>query len=286
MAGEISANDNYERRRVAVLDSEIAYVDVGSGDSIVFLHGNPTSSYLWRNIIPHVESMGRCLAPDPIGMGDSGKEPNGSYRFADHIRYIDAWMDAVDVGDRVTFVIHDWGSSIGFHWAYRHPDRVKGIAYVEAILMSIGEEPPPDSIFAMSRTPEGERRILEENFFVEGILGSTVKSEEAMEVYRRPYLEPGPSRMPTLQWPREIPFASGPADNVALIEEYKGWLATSEVPKLFVNAEPGAILTGDRREFVRTFPSQTEVTVAGRHYVQEESPDEIGRALAEWYGDW
>jgi haloalkane dehalogenase len=181
MADEISATDNYTRKRASVLDSEIAYVDVGSGDSIVFLHGNPTSSYLWRNIIPHVESMGRCLAPDLIGLGDSGPEPNGSCRFAAHIRYIDAWMDAVDAGDRVTCVIHDWGSSIGFHWAYRHPDRVKSIAYMEEILMSMGEKPPPDSIFAISRTPEGERRILEENFFVESILGSTAKSEEAME---------------------------------------------------------------------------------------------------------
>ena len=187
------------------------------------------------------------------------------------------------MGDRVTFVIHDWGSSIGFHWAYRHPDRVKGIAYMEAILMSMGEEPPPESIFALSRTPEGEQKILEENCFVEQILGNTVQSEEAMEVYRRPYREPGASRMPTLQWPREIPFASGPADNVALIEEYKAWLAASDVPKLFVNGEPGAILTGDRREFVRSLPNQTEVTVEGRHYIQEESPDAIGRALAEWY---
>jgi len=282
MAGEISAADNYERKRIAVLDSEIAYADTGEGDSIVFLHGNPTSSYLWRNIIPSVESMGRCLAPDLIGMGESGKEPKGSYRLADHIRYIDAWLDAVDVGDRVTFVIHDWGSALGFHWASKHPDRVKGIAYMESIVQSMG--PEPTTIFALARTPEGERQILEENFFVEGILGNTVQSQEAMDVYRKPYLEPGASRMPTLQWPREIPFDSGPADNVALIDEYATWLRTSEVPKLFVNAEPGAILVDERREFVRSFPNQTEVTVAGRHYIQEESPAEIGAALAEWYG--
>jgi haloalkane dehalogenase len=281
MAGDISAVDNYERKRVAVLDSEIAYVDTGEGDSIVFLHGNPTSSYLWRNIIPAVESMGRCLAPDLIGMGDSGKEPNGSYRLADHIRYIDAWLDAVDVGDRVTLVIHDWGSALGFNWASKHPERVKGIAYMESIVQSMGAEPA--NIFALARTPEGEKQILEENFFVEGILGNTVQSQEAMDVYRRPYREPGASRMPTLQWPREIPFDSGPLDNVALIDEYAKWLRSSEVPKLFVNAEPGAILVDARREFVRAFPNQTEVTVAGRHYIQEESPAEIGAALAEWY---
>jgi haloalkane dehalogenase len=283
MAGDISATDNYERRRVAALDSEMAYVDTGSGDAIVFLHGNPTSSYLWRNIIPYVESMGRCLAPDLIGMGESGSSSNGSYRLTDHIRYLDAWFDAVEVGDRVTLVIHDWGSALGFHWAKRHPDRVKGIAYMEAIVQSMGAEPPPESIFARARTPEGERQILEENFFVEQILGRTVQSEEAMEVYRRPYREPGASRLPTLQWPREIPFESGPADNVALIDEYAAWLRTSDVPKLFINAEPGAILTGDRREFVRTFPNQTEVTVEGRHYIQEESPDAIGEALVSWY---
>jgi haloalkane dehalogenase len=283
MAGEISAVDRYERKRIAVLDSELAYVDVGSGDAMVFLHGNPTSSYLWRNIIPAVESLGRCLAPDLVGMGASGPEPNGSYRFADHARYIDAWLEAVEVGDRVTFVIHDWGSSLGFRWASQHPERVKGIAYMEAIVQVMGPEPPENSIFALARTPEGERQILEENYFVEQILGRTVRSEEAMEVYRRPYRDPGASRMPTLQWPREIPFESGPADVCEIVREYGRWLATSEVPKLFVNAEPGAILTGERREFVRTFRNQTEVTVAGRHYIQEESPAEIGAALAEWY---
>ncbi|MDA0352620.1 MAG: haloalkane dehalogenase [Chloroflexi bacterium] len=281
MAEAISAADHYQRKRVAVLDSEMAYIDVGSGDSIVFLHGNPTSSYLWRNIIPAVESMGRCLAPDLIGMGDSAAEPNRSYRLADHIRYIDAWMDAVEVGDRVTLVIHDWGSALGLHWASKHPDRIKGIAYMESIVQSMG--PEPTTIFALSRTPEGERQILEENFFVEGILGNTVKSEEAMNVYRKPYLEPGASRMPTLQWPREIPFDSGPADNLALINEYAAWMRTSDVPKLFVNAEPGAILVGDRRDFVRSFPNQTEVTVEGRHYIQEESPAAIAAALAAWY---
>jgi len=283
MAGEISAVDHYERKRVAVLDSEMAYVDVGSGDPIVLLHGNPTSSYLWRNIIPHLESLGRCLAPDLIGMGDSGKEPNRAYRFADHQRYIDAWLEAVGATDRVTLVIHDWGSALGFNWAHRHPDRVKGIAYMEAIVQVMGAEPPEGSIFALSRTAEGERQILEENYFVEQILGRTVQSEAAMEEYRRPYREPGLSRLPTLQWPREIPFESGPTDNCELIRATGEWLQTSEIPKLFVNAEPGAILTGDRREFVRTFPNQTEVTVEGRHYVQEESPAEIGRAIADWY---
>ena len=280
--GEISAVDNYERKRVPVLDSEMAYIDVGTGDPIVLLHGNPTSSYLWRNIIPKLEGLGRCLAPDLIGMGDSGAEPNGNYRFADHQRYIDAWLDAVGATERVTFVNHDWGSALGFNWAQRHPDRLKGIAYMEAIIQVMGAEPPENSIFALSRTPEGERQILEENYFVEQILGNTVKSDEAMAEYRRPYPDPA-SRWPTLQWPREIPFESGPTDNCDMIRSTERWLASSEVPKLFVNAEPGAILTGDRREFVRSLKNQTEVTVDGRHYIQEESPDEIGTAIAEWY---
>ncbi len=286
----ISANDPYERKRVAVLDSEMAYIDTGSGDPIVFLHGNPTSSYLWRNVIPHVESSGRCLAPDLIGMGDSGKSGDGSYRFVDHARYLDAWLDAVGATDRVTFVIHDWGSALGFHWAHRHPDRVKGIVYMEAIVRPVSWDAWPAAaraIFEGMRSPAGEEMVLEKNIFIERILpGSVLRplSDEEMAVYRRPYVEPGESRRPTLTWPREIPIDGEPADVAEIAQGYSDWLTTSDVPKLLVVAEPGAILNGPQLEFCRAWPNQREIAVEGNHFVQEDSPAAIGKAIAEWYG--
>jgi haloalkane dehalogenase len=285
----ISATDPYERRRVAVIDSEMAYVDTGAGDPMVFLHGNPTSSYLWRNVIPQVEGLARCLAPDLLGMGESGKSPSGSYRFVDHARYLDAWFEALGLAGNVTLVGHDWGSALAFHWAHRHPDRVKGIAYMEAVVQPVTWEAWPDAargIFQALRSPAGEEMILEKNVFVERILpGSVLRalSDEEMAVYRWPYLEPGESRRPTLTWPREIPVEGEPADVVEIVGRYAEWLSASDVPKLFINAEPGAILTGRQREFCRAWPNQREVTVKGVHFVQEDSPREIGRAIAEWY---
>ena len=285
----ISATDPYERRRVAVIDSEMAYVDTGAGDPMVFLHGNPTSSYLWRNVIPHVEGVARCLAPDLLGMGESGKSPSGSYRFVDHARYLDAWFDALGLTANVTLVGHDWGSALAFYWAHRYPDRVKGIAYMEAVIRPVtwGEWPEAaKAIFQALRSPAGEEMILEKNVFVERILpGSVLRglSDEEMAVYRRPYLEPGESRRPTLTWPREIPVEGEPADVVEIVGRYAEWLGASDVPKLFINADPGAILIGRQREFCRSWPNQREVTVKGVHFVQEDSPREIGRAIAEWY---
>jgi len=287
--GSIPASDPYQRRRVAVIDSEMAYVDTGVGEPMVFLHGNPTSSYLWRNVIPHVEGLARCLAPDLLGMGESGKSPSGSYRFVDHARYLDAWFEALGLTASVTLVGHDWGSALAFYWAHRHPDRVKGIAYMEAIVQPVTWEEWPEAaraIFQALRSPAGEEMILEKNVFVERILpGSVLRglSDEEMAVYRRPYLEPGESRRPTLTWPREIPVEGEPADVVEIVARYGEWLSASDVPKLFINADPGAILTGRQREFCRTWPNQREVTVKGVHFVQEDSPVEIGRAIAEWY---
>ena len=287
MSDPIPAADPYPRRRVRVLDSEMAYVDVGAGDPVVFLHGNPTSSYLWRNVIPHVESVGRCLAPDLIGMGDSGRAPAGSYRFVDHARYLDAWFEALGL-TRVTLVVHDWGSALGFHWARRHPERVRGIAYMEALVRPVTWEEWPEvarQVFQAMRSPAGEEMVLTKNVFVERILPRSVLrglGEVEMAVYRRPYLEPGESRRPTLTWPRQIPIAGEPADVVAIADAYSRWLATSDVPKLFVNADPGVILTGPQREFCRRWPNQREITVRGSHFVQEDSPHEIGRALAEF----
>ena len=285
MSKPISAADAYERHRIAFLETEISYVDTGAGEPVVFLHGNPTSSYLWRNVIAHVEGLGRCLAPDLVGMGDSGAAPDGSYRFVDHARYLDAWFEALGLTD-VTLVVHDWGSALGFYWAYRHPERVRGIAYMEAVVRPLTWEEWRDEsrqIFQDLRSEAGEEMVLEKNLFIEGILPSAVLrdlTEEEMNVYRRPYLEPGESRRPTLTWPRELPINGEPEDVVSIVEDYSKWLAHSDVPKLFVNAEPGAILTGSQREFCRRWPNQEEVTVRGAHYVQEDSPHEIGEAVA------
>ena len=290
-APTISAADPHARRRVKVLDSEMAYVDVGQGDPIVFLHGNPTSSYLWRNIIPHVTGHGRCLAPDLIGMGASGKAPAGSYRFVDHARYLDAWFDALGLDRHVTLVVHDWGSALGFHWAARYPERVKAIAYMEAIVRPVTWAEWPDNaraIFQGMRSPAGESIILEKNVFVEGVLPRAVlrKLDEAtMEIYRTPWLAAGEARRPMLTWPREIPIEGQPADVVAVVEAYARWLCTTTTPKLFVNADPGSILVGAQREFCRAWPNQREVTVRGSHFVQEDSPAEIGQALARFLED-
>ena len=285
MSKPISAADAYERHRIALLETEISYVDTGAGEPVVFLHGNPTSSYLWRNVIPHVEGLGRCLAPDLVGMGDSGAAPDGSYRFVDHARYLDAWFEALGLTN-VTLVVHDWGSALGFYWAYRHPERVRGIAYMEALVRPLTWEEWRDEsrqIFQDLRSEAGEEMVLEKNLFIEGILPSAVLrdlTEEEMNVYRRPYLEPGESCRPTLTWPRELPINGEPEDVVSIVDDYSKWLAQSDVPKLFVNAEPGAILTGSQREFCRTWPNQEEVTVRGAHFVQEDSPHEIGEAVA------
>jgi haloalkane dehalogenase len=281
----ISAVDRHPRRRARALDTEIAYVDTGRGDPVVFLHGNPTSSYLWRNVIPLVEPEGRCLAPDLVGMGDSGKAPAGSYRFADHARYLDAWLDALGL-ERLVLVMHDWGSALGFHWARRHPERVRGLVYMEALVRPLTWDEWPEvarKVFQGMRSPAGDDMVLQKNVFVERILPLSVLrglTDEEMAVYRRPYLEPGESRRPTLTWPREIPIGGEPADVVAIAQEYSSWLARSDVPKLFVNAEPGTILTGAQREFCRRWPSQEEVTVKGTHFIQEDSPREIGQAVA------
>jgi len=285
---QISAADRYDRRRVAVLDSEMAYVDTGRGRPVVFLHGNPTSSYLWRNVIPHVETTARCFAPDLIGMGRSGKAPSGSYRFVDHARYLDAWFDALALRD-VTLVVHDWGSALGFAWARRHPGRVAGLIYMEAIVRPLTWDEWPESarkIFQLMRSPAGEELVLQKNVFVERILPASIQRmlTEEMETYRAPFREPGESRRPTLTWPREIPVGGEPADVMGIAEENAQWLAKSPVPKLFVNAEPGSILVGAQREFCRTWPNQREITVRGLHFIQEDSPAEIGRAVADFVG--
>jgi haloalkane dehalogenase len=282
----IPATDPYPRRRIPVLDSEMAYVDTGTGDPVVFLHGNPTSSYLWRNVIPHVEGIARCLAPDLIGMGESGKASGGSYRFRDHARYLDAWFEALGLSRDLTLVVHDWGSALGFDWAERHRASVHGLVYMEAIVRPVTWTEWPERarpVFQALRSPVGEEMALQKNVFVERILPASVLrglTEEEMAVYRRPYREPGESRRPTLTWPREIPIDGEPADVVATVARYARWLSESQVPKLFINADPGVILTGAQREFCRSWPNQDEITVEGSHFLQEDSPAAIGRGIA------
>ncbi len=288
---EISTKDRYGRHRVTALDTEISYVDTDPGNNsaktVVFLHGNPTSSYLWRNIIPHLEGEVRCLAPDLVGMGESEGSRGGSYRFVDHARYLDAWFEALDPKD-VTLVVHDWGSGLGFHWASRNSDRVRGIVYMEAIVRAMTWDEWPESargIFEAMRSEAGEELVLEKNVFVERILPSSVirdLSEEEMEVYRHPFREPGESRRPTLTWPRELPIDDEPEDVVEIVENYSHWMSETDIPKLFINAEPGVILTGEMREFCRTWSMQEEVTVEGLHFIQEDSPREIGEAIADF----
>jgi len=288
----ISAADPFERKRVETLDGlSMATIDQGEGDPIVFLHGNPTSSYLWRNIIPHVQDLGRCIAPDLIGMGQSDKLPDNGperYRFVEHRRFLDDLLAKLGVTDNVTLVIHDWGSGLGFDWARRHADAVKAICYMEALVMPSDDWShfPPISrkFFQAMRSAAGEGMIIDKNLFVERVLPSSVKrplTDEEMAVYRAPFVDP-PTRRPTLTWPRQIPVANEPEDVFAIAGDYAAWMASNELPKLFVNAEPGAILTGPARDFCRTWKNQTEVTVEGIHFVQEDSPDAIGGALRKW----
>ncbi|HEY1307752.1 MAG TPA: haloalkane dehalogenase [Vicinamibacterales bacterium] len=280
----ISAVDAHRRLRVPVLDTEMSYIDQGRGDPIVCLHGNPTSSYLWRNIIPSVTHLGRCLAPDLVGMGESGRPPQRAYRFVDHARYLDAWFDAAGIGDRVVLVLHDWGSALGFDWARRHADRVQGIAYMESLVQprtwsdfANGR----DVFFRALRSDKGEALVLDENVFVETILPKSILrslTEEEMAAYRAPFRSRD-SRWPTLVWARELPIDGEPADVVSAVERYGAWLSTAGVPKLFISAEPGALLIGRARDYCRSWRNQREVSVKGIHFIQEDSPLEIGAAL-------
>jgi haloalkane dehalogenase len=287
--------NQHQKHRRQVLGRNMAYVEQGVGDPIVLLHGNPTSSYLWRNVIPHLQPLGRCIAPDLIGMGDSDKLPDsgpGSYRFVEHRRFLDALLDELDVRERVTLVIHDWGSALGFDWANRHRDAVKGIAFMEAIVAPQGRDHWDTMGMRQAleaiRSEAGDEMVLKDNYFIEEILPNAILrtlSDDEMAEYRRPFSEPGEGRRPTLTWPREIPIEGEPADVNAIAADYADWLASGDVPKLFLKAEPGAVLASDRLvNLVRGWPALTEKTVKGIHFVQEDSPDEIGRAIADWLG--
>ena len=274
-----------------ILGHRMAHVEIGQGEPILFLHGNPTSSFLWRDVMAAMDGTGRLMAPDLIGCGDSDKLPDsgpGTYTFAQHAQFLAAWIDTVIPDGPITLVIHDWGGALGFDWAYHNADRVRAIAYMETIVRPM--EWPEFSkaarpIFEALRTPVGEEMILEKNVFVERILtGSILRklTDDEMAEYRRPFAEPGEGRRPTLTFPRQIPLGGEPKDVVDRAEAYFSWLKDTQIPKLLINADPGAILTGPVLQDARAFPNQKEITVAGSHFIQEDSGQEIGAAIAEW----
>tara|TARA_B100001113_G_scaffold132131_1_gene108108 strand:+ start:25 stop:888 length:864 start_codon:yes stop_codon:yes gene_type:complete len=280
----------WDKKYIDVLGKQIAYVEMGEGDPIIFQHGNPTSSYLWRNIMPQLQSLGRCIAMDLIGMGDSEKledEGNMTYSYTVHKKFFDGFLAELGIKNNATLVIHDWGSALGFNWAYDNPEKVKGICYMEAIVKSmqwVDWNEDARGIFQGFRSPAGEDMILKKNLFIEAVLpGSILRklSDEEMNEYRRPF-NTEIARRPTLDWPRQIPIENEPPEVCKIVESYSQWMVESELPKLFINAEPGAILIGKQREFCRTWKNQKEVTVKGSHFIQEDSPDEIGNAIFDW----
>ncbi|GAA5198233.1 haloalkane dehalogenase [Rugosimonospora acidiphila] len=282
-----------EKRFAEVLGRRMAYVERGEGHPIVFLHGNPTSSFLWRNVLPHVEAPGRRLiAPDLIGMGDSDKIPTGAepdrYRFAGHARYLDAFINEVVGTQPLTLVLDDWGGALGFDWAYRHQERVRAIAYMETFVAPLTLDDLPETLrptLKTVRSPQGEALVLDQNMFMEKALPAFMQrtmSDEEMAEYRRPFLQAGDDRWPTLQWPREVPLSGEPTDVHDRIAAYCRWLQEARLPKLFIDADPGVFITGRIRALATSFPNQNRVVVRGLHLVQEDSPDEVGRAIAEW----
>jgi haloalkane dehalogenase len=296
----ISAEDRYPRQRARVQGRSMAYVDTGEGRTVVFLHGNPTSSYLWRNIIPHVEPVARCIAPDLIGMGESDKLPSTddeAYKYSVHRDYLDALLDQIDIGDGVILVGQDWGSVLAFDWARRHPERTNGLVHFEALVLPFTWEEFPENPddedsarawFKGLRSPDGERMILDDNLFVETRIPTrTLRTvtEAEMDVYRKPFLEPGEHRRPTLTWARNVPISGEPADVVATVEANAAWLQATPIPKVFIRGQPGGLIQGSRIEFCRSLPNTRELVVPGIHYIQEDSPDEIGKAVANLVGE-
>ncbi len=284
----------YKKKYIQVKNKSMAYVDEGEGNTFLFLHGNPTSSFLWRNIAPHVEDIGRVVIPDLIGMGDSEKldgVDNEGYTYHGQYGYLTELLENLDLGNNIHLIIHDWGSAMGFQFARENPERVKSITYMEAIVMPLTWKQWPDAatkIFQLFRSDAGEELILEKNFFVERILladSATGYSDEEKAEYIRPFFNEGEDRRPTLTWPRQIPLDGEPNEVVEEVRKNAEFHKDSEIPKLFISANPGSILVGEQREFARTWKNQTEITVNGNHFIQEDSSEEIGTALREFTKD-
>lgn len=290
---EIETTMRYEKHTVTVNGKRMAFVDTGGpGDPVLFLHGNITQSYMWRNIIPHLEPVARCIAVDNIGQGDSEKLDEsgpGRYRLAEHQHYIDGFIDQMNLGERISLVMHDWGVQLGLTWGNRNRERLRGVAHMQGLMGNLNWGFWNEEVSAFMqrlRTDDGEELVLQQNLFIEKVLPAMVLGDLPTEVwneYRRPYRNPGEDRRPSLTWPREIPVNGEPADVLAVIEANNRWLAESPLPKLYIHVEPETVMKGHVLDEVRTFPNQTEVTVEGLHYVQEDSPHEIGVALANWY---
>ena len=287
----LSAKPYANKKTMVINDKVMSYIDEGEGDTIIFQHGNPTSSYLWRNIMPHLEGQGRLIACDLIGMGDSEKLTNSgpnSYSYFEQRDFLFELLEKLNIGKNVIFVIHDWGSALGFDWSYQNQERVQGIAYMEAIVRPVSWDEWPENatrVFQGFRSDAGESMVLEKNIFIERVLPSSIMREltdTEMNEYRRPFSNSGEDRRPTLSWPRQIPIQGEPREVVEVVQNYSEWLSSSDLPKLFVNADPGSILIGNQREFCRSWPNQKEVTVQGLHFMQEDSPEEIGKAISSF----
>ena len=288
------ANFAYGKKRLVVLGHEMAYVDAGEGDPVVFLHGNPTSSYLWRNILPSIEVTHRVIAPDLIGMGDSQK-PDIAYTYPDHARHLHGLLDALDL-QNVTLVLHDWGSALGLDWATNNSDRVRAVAFMEAILPPAAPAPsyeamgPFGELFKAWRTPGvGEKMILQDNFFIDEVLAkmgvAKPLGENVLAHYNSHYPTPA-SRRPLLQWPREVPVAGKPAHSVEVVRRYSQWFLESDIPKLMIHAEPGALIPPEAAEYLKAnLKNLNTVNIgAGVHFLQEDNPEAISSALADWLG--
>ena len=280
----------HTKSKILVNNKNMSYVEMGAGETMLFLHGNPTSSYLWRNIMPYFSDIKRCIAPDLIGMGDSDKLDSnkvGQYNFFTHQKWLNDLLESLNLGNKIILVVHDWGSALGFDWAFRNIDRIAGIVYMEGIVCELSwddwdEKSAP--LFKAFRSEAGENMIIEKNIFVERVLpGSVLRglTEEEMNVYRRPFLNKE-DRRPTLDWPNQIPIEGSPKDVVEVVNNYSKFFMKNETPKLFINADPGAILIGKQREFCRSWPNQSEITVPGSHFIQEDSPDLIGEGILNW----
>ena len=285
---EEKATPSHHKHFQLINGVNIAYVDTGKGDPIIFLHGNPASSYIWRNIIPYVQGLGRCIAPDLPGMGDSQKLPHKEdYTFANNEKYLDELFQSIGVTHNILFVVHDWGSVLAFDWARKHPESVKGIVYMESLTRPRSWEEVPGvarETFMKLRSEQGEEMVLHQNSFIEFNLPKTVLrplSAEEMDQYRRPFKEEGESRRPMLSWARQLPLGGKPANIIKVVNDNSEWLSTNDIPKLFREAVPGT-LSQEEKEACKKWPNQVHITVPGHHNLQEDSPKEIGTAISVW----